>query len=130
MRCALATGLTSRAGMEKMASLQMVDVMLPTSDARQLIVPRYAQPGKEHLVLLRQLHLHPPAQPGPLVPRPARGECLPAGRRLPDSPERPPAGLQGAWCQSSRARLEPDGWGEYSLRLYRRKRTKCDNGGK
>lgn len=32
-----------------MASLQMVDVLLPTTDGWQLILPRYAQPEKEQL---------------------------------------------------------------------------------
>lgn len=64
---ALAPGLTSRAVLEKMASIQMVDVLLPTTDGRLLILPRYTQAEKEHLMLLRQLHLHLPAQPAPRI---------------------------------------------------------------
>jgi transposase len=64
---ALAPGLTSRAVMEKMSSIQMVDVLLPTTDGRLLILPRYTQPEKEHLMLLHQLHLHLPAQPAPRI---------------------------------------------------------------
>ena len=41
---ALAPGLTSRAVIEKMSSIQMVDVYLPTTDGRLLILPRYTQP--------------------------------------------------------------------------------------
>ena len=45
----LATGtLAPRAVMKKMCSLQMVDVRVPTTDGRLLILPRYTQPEKEH----------------------------------------------------------------------------------
>jgi hypothetical protein len=67
---ALAPGLTSRAVMEKMSSIQMVDVLLPTTDGRLLILPRYTQPEKEHWMLLHQLHLHLPAQPAPRIVQP------------------------------------------------------------
>jgi hypothetical protein len=46
-----------------MSSLQMVDVRVPTTDGRLLILPRYTQPEKEHLMLLHQLRLQLPAQP-------------------------------------------------------------------
>ena len=49
--------------MEKMSSLQRVDVRVPTTDGRLLILPRYTQPEKEHLMLLHQLRLELPAQP-------------------------------------------------------------------
>ena len=64
---ALAPGLTSRAVIEKMSSLQMVDVRVPTTDGRLLILPRYTQPEKEHLMLLHQLRLQLPAQPAPKI---------------------------------------------------------------
>lgn len=63
----LAPGLTPRAVLEKMSSLQMVDVQVPTTDGRLLILPRYTQPEKEHLMLLHELHLHLPAQPPPRI---------------------------------------------------------------
>jgi len=44
---ALAPGLTARAVLEKMSALQMVDVRVPTTDGRLLILPRYTQPEKE-----------------------------------------------------------------------------------
>jgi len=43
---ALAPGLTLRSVLEKMAALQMVDVHLPTTDGRSLILSRYTQPRK------------------------------------------------------------------------------------
>jgi transposase len=63
----LAPGLTPRAVIEKMSSLQMVDVRVPTTDGRLLILPRYTQPEKEHLMLLHQLRLQLPAQPAPKI---------------------------------------------------------------
>ena len=53
--------------MEKMSSLQMVDVRVPTTDGRLLFLPRYTQPEKEHLMLLHQLRLQLPAQPAPKI---------------------------------------------------------------
>ncbi len=41
---ALAPGLTPRAVLEKLATIQMLDVCLPTTDDRWLIMPRYTQP--------------------------------------------------------------------------------------
>ena len=64
---ALAPGLTSRAVLEKMAALQMVDIHLPTTDGRLLILPRYTQPEKDQQLLLQRLHLVLPAQPCPRI---------------------------------------------------------------
>lgn len=52
---------------EKMSALQMVDVRVPTTDGRLLILPRYTRPEKEHLILLHQLRLLLPAHPAPKV---------------------------------------------------------------
>ena len=62
---ARAPGLTPRAILEKFSTVQMIDVHLPTTDGRQLILPRHTQPAKELQLLLHQLHLHLPAQPPP-----------------------------------------------------------------
>ena len=67
---ALAPGLTSRAVIEKLAAIQMVDVHLPTTDGRLLILPRYTQPEKGHRLLLQRLHLVLPAQPPPRISQP------------------------------------------------------------
>jgi len=64
---ALAPGLTPRVVLEKMAVLQMVDVHLPTTDGRHLILSRYTQPEKDQQLLLSQLKLALPDQPPPKI---------------------------------------------------------------
>ncbi len=63
----LAPGLTPRAVLEKFAAVQMVDVHLPTTDGRQLILSRYTQPEKDLQLLLGQLKLVLPQQPPPKI---------------------------------------------------------------
>src|ERR1700686_1046909 len=62
-----APGLTPRAALEKLKTMQMVDVHLPTTDGRHLILSRYTQPEPEHRLLLDQLGLKLPAQPPPKI---------------------------------------------------------------
>ncbi len=62
-----APGLTPRAALEKFKTMQMVDVHLPTTDGRHLILSRYTQPEPEHRLLLDQLGLELPAQPPPKI---------------------------------------------------------------
>jgi hypothetical protein len=62
-----APGLTPRAVLENLATLQMLDVCLPTTDGRWLIMPRYTQPEPEQMLLLHQLHLSLPSQPPPRI---------------------------------------------------------------
>jgi hypothetical protein len=50
---------------EKFKTVQMIDVHLPTSDGRLLILPRYTQPEAELQLLLHTLKLRLPAQPPP-----------------------------------------------------------------
>ena len=64
---AVAGGLTSRAVLEKFCAVQMVDVHLPTTDGRTVILTRHTQPEKELQVLLEQLHLTLPAQSPPKI---------------------------------------------------------------
>jgi transposase len=64
---ALAPGLTPRAALEKMTALQMVDVHLPTTDGRHLILSRYTQPEKDQQLLLSRLRLALPDQPPPKI---------------------------------------------------------------
>ena len=64
---ALAPGLTPRSVLEKMAALQMVDVHLPTTDGRCLILSRYTQPETDQQLLLSQLKLELPPQPPPKI---------------------------------------------------------------
>ena len=62
-----APGLTPRAILEKFATLQMVDVHLPTADGRHLVLPRHTQPERDHQLLLDQLKLRLPEQPLPRI---------------------------------------------------------------
>ena len=62
---AKAPGLTPRAILEKFKTMQMIDVHLPTTDGRNLILPRYTQPEKDIQLLLHQLNLTLPDQPPP-----------------------------------------------------------------
>jgi transposase len=70
----LAPGLTPRAVLEKFASMQMIDVHLPTTDGRKIIMSRYTQPEPELQILLKQLRLFLPKQPPPRVT--AKGELI------------------------------------------------------
>ena len=47
--------------------MQMIDVHLPTTDGRVLILPRYTQPEKDQQLLLHQLKLTLPEQPPPRI---------------------------------------------------------------
>ena len=63
----LAPGLTARAVLEKLAAIQMIDVELPTTDNRLVLLSRYTEPEKDQLLLLNQLKLQLPAQPPPKI---------------------------------------------------------------
>ncbi len=63
----LAPGLTPRAMLEKFGAIQMVDVHLPTTDGRTLMLIRYTEPEPDQQLLLDQLHLQLPAQPPPRI---------------------------------------------------------------
>ena len=64
---ALAPGLTPRAVLEKLASIQMLDVHFPTTDGRELVMPRYTEPEPEQKILLEKLKLFLPPQPPPKI---------------------------------------------------------------
>jgi hypothetical protein len=64
---ALAPGLTPRAVLEKLKAMQMIDVQMPTTDGRQIVLPRYTQPNKDQQILLQQLKLTLPPQPPPRI---------------------------------------------------------------
>jgi transposase len=63
----LAPGLTPRSALEKFAALQMIDVHLPTSDGRQVVLTRYTQPEPDLDLLLRRLKLELPPQSPPKI---------------------------------------------------------------
>ena len=64
---AYAPGLTPLAVLEKLGTIQMIDVCIPTSDGRWLIMPRYTQPDDDLKLLLHHLHLELPSQPPPRI---------------------------------------------------------------
>jgi hypothetical protein len=53
--------------LEKMAAIQMVDVYLPTTDGRAVILSRYTEPEADQAILLQRLKMSLPAQPPPRV---------------------------------------------------------------
>jgi hypothetical protein len=71
----LAPGLTSRAVIEKMTAIQMIDVHLPTTDGRVLLLSRYTQPEPDHQLLFQRLHLILPAQPPPKISQEGASEA-------------------------------------------------------
>ena len=66
----LAPGLTPRSVLEKFATMQMLDVHLPTTDERTVILSRYTHPETDVQLLLQRLKLELPAQPPPKIMRP------------------------------------------------------------
>ena len=62
-----APGLTARAVLETLSTIRMVDVHLPTTDGRRLVMPRYTQPEQEHRMILDLLGLSLPGQPPPRI---------------------------------------------------------------
>jgi transposase len=64
---ALAPGLTTRSALEKFAAMQMIDVHVPTTDGRELVITRTTQPEAELQLLLDKLKLQLPAQPPPKI---------------------------------------------------------------
>jgi len=64
---ALAPGLTPRAVLEKFATMQMIDVELPTTDGRLVVLSRYTEPEGDQQLLLQQLQLQLPKQPPPKI---------------------------------------------------------------
>jgi hypothetical protein len=63
----LAPGLTPRAVLEKFSAMQMIDVHLPTTDGRTIILSPYTQPEADFQLLLKQLKLELPDQPPPKI---------------------------------------------------------------
>jgi transposase len=63
----LAPGLSARSVLEKFAAMQMIDVHLPTTDGREIILIRTTQPEPELKLLLDKLKLELPAQPPPKI---------------------------------------------------------------
>jgi hypothetical protein len=64
---ALAPGLTPRSVLDKMAAIQMVDVHLPTTDGRAVILSRHTEPEPDQALLLQRLKIALPGQPPPRI---------------------------------------------------------------
>lgn len=74
---AMAPGLTARAVLESFAAMQMIDVHLPTTDGRELLLTRYTEPEPHLRLLLKKLRLQLPAQPPPRITAPAAPSPMP-----------------------------------------------------
>ena len=67
----LAPGLTARSALAKFAAVQMIDVHLPTTDGREIILTRTTEPEPDLRLLLHRMNLALPAQPPPKIAAPA-----------------------------------------------------------
>ena len=77
----LAHGMTPAEVIAKFKTMQMVDVHVPTTDGRELVLSRYTQPEPDHRMLLDLLRLKLPEQPPPKISAklvPERCHALPA----------------------------------------------------
>jgi hypothetical protein len=74
----LAPGLTARSALAKFAAVQMIDVHLPTTDGREIVLTRTTEPEPELRLLLDRMNLTLPAQPPPRI----AAAALPAGSSL------------------------------------------------
>ena len=79
---ALAPGLTARSALEKFAAVQMIDVHLPTTDGREIVLTRYTQPEPELQLLINQLKLTLPSQPPPKITATALAQTTPRSEDL------------------------------------------------
>jgi hypothetical protein len=63
--------------LEKFAAVQMIDMHVPTTDGRELVLTRYTQPEPELTMLLDKLKLEFPAQLPPKI-GPAESSSAPS----------------------------------------------------
>ena len=63
----LAPGLTARSALDKFAAVQMIDVHLPTTDGREILLTRYTHPEPELQLVIDRLKLRLPPQPPPRI---------------------------------------------------------------
>jgi transposase len=62
-----APGLTPASILEKLATIQMVEVWIPMVDGRWIVLPRHTQPDKDVQAMLDQLQITLPSQPPPRI---------------------------------------------------------------
>jgi hypothetical protein len=53
--------------LKSLSAIQMVDVHIPTTDGRELVMPRYTEAEYEQQMVLEKLRLTLPAQPPPRI---------------------------------------------------------------
>ena len=62
-----AGAITPREVLAKFKTMQMVDVHIPTTDGRELMLSRYTHPEPEHRMLLQGMRMQLPEQPPPRI---------------------------------------------------------------
>lgn len=62
-----APGLTPRQALDSLRCIRMVDVHLPTTDGRELIMPRFTEPDAAQRIVLQKLGWSLPPQPPPRI---------------------------------------------------------------
>ena len=62
-----APGLTPREVLKSLGAIQMLDVAIPTTDGRELVLPRHTEPEAEQMMILQKLKLELPPQPPPRI---------------------------------------------------------------
>ena len=66
-----AAGLMPRVVIEQLGTIQMLDVCVPTTDGRELLLTRHTEPSPDVALLLEHLNLTLPPQPPPKIRYPA-----------------------------------------------------------
>jgi hypothetical protein len=59
--------LTPRSAIEKFAAVQMIDLHVPKTDGRELLLTRYTEPEPELALLIDKLKFVLPTQPEPKI---------------------------------------------------------------
>ena len=70
-----AGGLMPRSVFEKLATLQLLDVRIPTTDGRELLLVRRSEPGDDTRLVLDMLKMELPEQPPPKIYYPQRRQA-------------------------------------------------------
>jgi len=63
----VAPGLTPREVLKSLGAVRMLDVVVPTTDGRELVLPRHTEPEPEQMMILEKLRLELPPQPPPRI---------------------------------------------------------------
>jgi transposase len=62
-----APGLTARETLASLSAIELLDVEVPTTDGRTLVLPRHTEPESQQRMILEKLGLELPAQPPPRI---------------------------------------------------------------